>query len=149
MTATGATVRLARVTEAAAIVDLMRTGRKQIPLVESFGGPQAVEWIHSRCKMGCVYIVEDDNLLAAMMMLVGDEINYIVVDPAFYRKGFASRLLDHAKSKKSYLRGKVKLTNDAMRNALIKSGFVRESVYDSPGNDGVEWQGFSWRQINR
>jgi hypothetical protein len=99
--------RFARVSEAEVVFNLLCTGREAIPLTDNVAGPAYVEWIRGLCRQRKVRVIEEDEELAAMMVLIGSEIKYLVTSPKFFRRGFASSLLSYAKRRWSELRAEV------------------------------------------
>ena|SRR5215469_11258999 len=104
----GLEVRVATVHEAGAVLDLLCTGKKTIPLAhkvcsEDFRN-EYLEWMRGLCRRRQVKVIGQEPALAAMLVIAGSKISYLVVGPDFRRQGFARSLLAYAKRRRPQLR---------------------------------------------
>ena len=132
--------RFARVAEAAAVLDLLCTGRKDIPLSDKVGGPKYVDWMRDRCKHRQVWVINREGVLAAMLVLIGGQIMYLVTRPEFRRLGLSRQLIAHVQARKQELLAKVRPTNQPILNTLLGMGFERACTYDDPPWDAYLWK---------
>ncbi len=109
---------------------------------------QVRDWLaHVVVPQQETWVAEDDGRVVAMMVLDGEGIDQLYVEPAWHRRGIGSQLVELAKSRRP---GGLKLytfqVNDRARRFYEHRGFVVAALGD--GSDNEERQPdvrYEWR----
>ena len=97
-----------------------------------------------------VWVGEVDGRVVALMVLRGDSIDQLYVRPDAQRRGIGSRLVDHAKRRRSCLRLYTFESNEPARDFYEKHGFKAIAFGDGTANEeGAPDVLYEWRGILR
>ena len=136
-------VRIARIRDAKAISDLLATAAEQIPYARQlqdadFATTQLPE-IARQCRLRMWFVVDGESSVAGALLLLGDEMRYLVVDERSRRRGVAGVLVSYAKYRYDTSWAKTKKSNLAMIALLTKRGYQPDHCRSSEG-----WRAFQW-----
>jgi GNAT superfamily N-acetyltransferase len=115
---------IAQESDGAAVFELVRSARDQIPLKAGFYHDQNEKWISKLCSEGNVWVAKDGNTIIAASILYCDEVFYLVVSSSYRRQGIARSLLREAKGRARWIR--MAATNTAMAQLLADEGCERD-----------------------
>lgn len=128
MTTNSLVIRAARVNDARAVHALFLTAQAEIPLAANFDDALHLAWVRDQCRLHYVWAAETFNQIAGIMVLVANEISYLVTARDHRRIGVGQALLDHARTRiwRKYQTGpvaKVRPDNRPVVQLLLNNGF--------------------------
>ena len=133
-------VRCARVSDAAAVHAILKAARRDIPLTAvDFDSERYLDWAREECRQGRFWVADIKGKLAGVMLLLADEVFYLVTAEEYQRRGIATALLAYAKKTHQLLTTKTKPSNHRTLALLEREGFR----FVDEDND---WQHFEWRR---
>jgi GNAT superfamily N-acetyltransferase len=129
--------------DAAALQQIWWEAKDEIPLTRTDALDQRISEWKSFATDRTVFKLVDGGDIRALMLILGDEIRYIVVKKDYRRRGAATLLLSYAKRRvqgreKPRLFVETKESNMGMRAILEVAGFRRITQY---AND---WLLYEW-----
>ena len=123
--------------------DIWWEGKDAIPLKTEATLEQQIGFWEEWTTYRHAWKLLGDGAIQALMLVHGDEIEYIVVRESYRGKRAATRLLSYAKRRVRRRGGrcliaKTKGSNAPMRAALVRAGFVFKS------SDADDWSHYEW-----
>ncbi|HVB98811.1 MAG TPA: hypothetical protein VNJ12_05690 [Candidatus Dormibacteraeota bacterium] len=136
-------VRVARMRDAKAILDLLATAAEQIPyarqLQDADFATKELPQVAWQCKSRMWFVLDGESSVAGALLLLGNEMRYLVVDEKSRRRGVAGGLVFSAKYRYDTSWAKTKEGNLAMIALLRKKGYQPDHCRSSEG-----WRAFQW-----
>jgi ribosomal protein S18 acetylase RimI-like enzyme len=136
---------IARKADGPAVFELLWTAKDEIPLEPIFDSDENKKWVSKLCGEGHVWVVKKGHTIIGAMLLLDNEVFYLVVSASHRRQGIGRTLLCEAKCQGRWVR--VKPANTAMIKLLESEGFWHDQdhlpasgwhAYRLQANEGSE-----------
>jgi ribosomal protein S18 acetylase RimI-like enzyme len=134
---TPSAIRIAGIADAPGISRLLWAARDAIPLRSTLDQAQFLQWHHDHCAAGTYLVIDQDGGIAAAMLLLREQIYYLVVAEQARRHRLGSALIDRAKVAFARLDAKVSPDNLAIQALL------RGAQFRLVGTNG-SWLDYEW-----
>jgi ribosomal protein S18 acetylase RimI-like enzyme len=131
-------IRTAGLADAAAVTALLWAARGAIPFNEDLDQPEFALWHEQHCRGGNYLVIDDVEGVVGAMLLLREEIYYLVVAERGRRHGLGTALIHRAQHDFPLVRVKVSPANGTMQRLLDAQGFERL------GRNGG-WVDFLWQ----
>lgn len=142
------TPRFARVKDAPAVFDVLRSCRLEIPLSDAY----ELEQVRGDCKSKRYWVVESEGVIVGAMKLCVNDIFFLAVRAEYRKQGIARSLIGYAKQRCakqrwSSLSAKTRKSNKPTIALLMSEGFLQNHVALVLGSG---WIAYAWnRTVSR